>query len=936
MGSSNDNWVEDMFWLILKTSWLIIVVCVSAALFIYRLLAKQSANRPSTVKVSAAVTPEKAKTVTPPTSNRTLAVLTITIAIGVTLIVASIASSSTSLFILSLVAFGTGAMFVLFANAPTFTDIAVTADTPPTDTPLALPEPVTELQSYTIRMARETEWNREQALHFIEQMVATFPHLILRLVADHQSISWQLVDTANFSQGVVEPMLRACYPTAEITTNLLAAEVVDEPFFRVVCSFKQVNDFVAPLMYVTDIKQGSNHFDPLSAFAQAMNSLHPGERIILSFGILGFAEGAHKRGEKMITQSTIHPLQWASWAGIQDALVKKAYNVDRVDKYVSEDQRVLNEKLRQKLYHCVLLLQIDAAEAQRTAELLAQTMTEFTHFSWIPYNALDWYETDIEACVTYVQDEQQAYAAHSLTQIQRIIEAQINGRSYHALPQDRQYPLLILEPREMATLWHVPHKEFTASRIGWSRGLVNLSEVTYQVRNGINLGHGIFDNKHVPVLLPDEDRVTHLNIIGRTGMGKSTLMHHLIHQDIAAGRGVAVIDPHGKLVSDILRTSIPETRASDVVVLDLANDDYPPPLNPLVGIDDYTSTLRMVSIIDRMFQGTEESARMASYLRASLIPLQGDAQATMRDVTRLFMDEVFRQQRIVAVDDPETQDFWDFHYNPSSPALQRQISEPIILRVRPFYANPTLYPILCHPDRLNFRQLIEQNKIILISLAIDEERVPEQERNLVGALLMSRLQLSGMKERAQRRDPFFIYVDEVQKFVTTSLSDMFSEARKFGLSLVTANQFLGQLTDKMLESVMGNVGTTVVFRCSPDDGQTLAAYMRPEYKAHQLVNLDRYEAVVKMQVYGETQPAFSLLTLEPPPEDKESAAREAHLRQLSRELYTPKPRREVLDWLSRRYRRGGGNEADLPQSDPGGDPSQFFDVPSENNLETLG
>jgi hypothetical protein len=155
---------------------------------------------------------------------------------------------------------------------------------------------------------------------------------------------------------------------------------------------------------------------------------------------------------------------------------------------------------------------------------------------------------------------------------------------------------------------------------------------------------------------------------------------------------------------------------------------------------------------------------------------------------------------------------------------------------------------------------------------------------------------------------------------------MFSEARKYGLSLTTANQFLDQLAGKTLEAVMGNVGTTVVFRCSPDDGQTLAAYMQPEFKAKQLVNLDRFQAAVKMQVHGQTQPAFSLLTLEPLPESGEGAAREDYLRQLSREQYTPKPRAEVLAWLKQRYQRANVAAGTPAKADPGGDPSQFFDT----------
>lgn len=431
-----------------------------------------------------------------------------------------------------------------------------------------------------------------------------------------------------------------------------------------------------------------------------MNTLHPGERIIVSLGVLEFALDAHKRGEKLITKSTIHPLQLASWEGIQDALVKKAYQVDRVDKYVSEDQHVLTEKLRQKLYHCVLMLQIDTPDVTRAVDLVVQMLSEFTHFSWVPYNALDWYESSLEQCTTYVQNEADANTSDSARQIEHLIQSLGTNESRRTAVQPKQYPLLILEPREMATLWHVPHNALRASRIGWSRGLVSLSDRLRRTPAGIRLGNGLVDGVPVPVLLPDNDRVTHLNIIGRTGVGKSTLMHHLIHQDIAGGCGVAVVDPHGNLIRDILRTSIPEARANDVVVIDLADQEYPVPLNPLRSARTYAATARVMGVIERLFEGFENAPRMVNYLRSALLLLQADPDATLRDITRVFMDDVYREDLLGKVDNPELEDFWDMQYNQSSPQMRAQIADPVLSRVRPFFANPYLYPMLCHPKAL--------------------------------------------------------------------------------------------------------------------------------------------------------------------------------------------------------------------------------------------
>lgn len=362
-----------------------------------------------------------------------------------------------------------------------------------------------------------------------------------------------------------------------------------------------------------------------------------------------------------------------------------------------------------------------------------------------------------------------------------------------------------------------------------------------------------------------------------------------------------MIDPHGNLIRDILRGSIPPERAGDVAVIDLANADYPAPLNPLRSAHSYAATARIMRVIERLFEGFEGAPRMVNYLRSALLLLQGDPEATLRDISRVFLDDVYREELLNKADNPELEDFWDMQYNQSSPQMRAQIADPVLSRVRPFFANPYLYPMLCHPYALDFGTMIDENKIILISLDVSEETLHGQERDLLGALLVTQLQIAAMRQR--RSTPFYIYIDEVQRFVTTSLSDVLSEARKYGVALTTANQYLGQLTGKTLEAVMGNVGTTIVFSCSPEDGQALSQYMKPEFTPHKLVNLDRFSAAVKMQVEAQTQPAFSLLTDVPLFYPEDWQGRETSLRTFSRHHHTPMPREAVLHWLKERYPR---------------------------------
>jgi hypothetical protein len=766
------------------------------------------------------------------------------------------------------------------------------------------PAPVEHLllpaTAYTISLPRSSKWKSEHALALLEQLLSTGSALAFQIVADHDGIRWQVVDVGQaLKLDLLEGMIRSVVPDAQITTHVDNSGALDYPFYRYTSFYQQANIFVAPIKHVDD----ADEVDPLTTLVEAMRGLQPGERITYTVAVRGYSSAAYHKGQELITTSTIHPVQFFSNAGLADAFGKMMAGQDRVEKYVPRDQKVLEDKLRQKLYATALLIQVDSPDPGRLEDLLIHIDTTMTHFTRMPYNALHWVERAPRTFITWTETPEEAQQDAVLTLAQDWIEG--------TAPEGYRPPTLIFEPRELALLWHLPHERFSAPEILWGSKAVDVPEAVKRVNDGVILGMGHQRGRELPVRLSAQDRVTHLNIIGKTGTGKSTLLHHLIHQDIAEGKGLAVIDPHGKLIRDVLQHSIPMEREADVVLLDLANADYPSPLNPLSGLNGYTQTLRVVGIIERLFEGTEHAARMSSYLRAGLLLLQAQPQATMRDLGRLFLDDAYRERLLQKVEDPETQDFWDLQYNTLSPAMQRQLADPILNRIRPFYANPYLYPILCHPDSLDFRALMQSRKILLISLEMDEDIVPRQERDLLGALIVSRLQMSGMKIPTD--EPFYLYIDEVQRFVTSSLHEVFSEARKYGLSFITAHQFLGQLSGKTLDAVMGNVGTTVMFGCSPDDAQALAAYTKPQFTPQDLVNLNRFEAAVKLQVNGQTQPAFSLRTLEPieieegapDPAERESAIRQAAIRH-----YTPKRREEVLTWLKQRYPRQSVKRAD--------------------------
>lgn len=739
------------------------------------------------------------------------------------------------------------------------------------------PDNSVQVVVYTISVPKLTDWSSQQSVAFMSQLIGIYSAWDFVIHATADGIRWEIWDWALHDPSVLQVTMRANLPEAEIHIEARSVEENPETVYRYTESYRQANMFLAPLTYITDIRK----VDPLNPMINAMNNLRQGEHIYFVISLAGRASQAvYKRGQKLITRSTIHPLQYLSSEGRSDAIAQKINKSDRIRKFVGTDQEVFEGKLKSTLLNAVVLIQVDAPEKERVFEIGATVSSQMSHFVHEPYNALLPIYGDLETDIVFVNDAKTNQQSH-------FREARLNA------------PLLILEPLEIATLWHLPHKEMTASRVIWARNIQPIPEQIVRNDAGINLGYGYQDlSSPVDIILPEEDRITHMSIVGRTRMGKSNLMHHLIHQDITNGKGVAVIDPHGKLVEDILRTSIPQEREKDVILLDLADKEYPPPLNPL-NQASHSTLLGVVSIIEKLFPDTEERARLSQTLRATLQLLEYQPQANMRDAVRILMDDEFRNALLDQSDNPEIIDYWDFQYNNASSGQKAQLADPIVNRIRPFYGNTYLYPVICHPDRIDFQQVISDKKIVLISLASDEYTVPKQERELIGSMLISRLQIAGMRQK--EGDPFYIYIDEVQRFATTSLDTVFSEAAKYKLSLTIAHQYLEQLEGDLLNSILGNVGTNIVFRCSPKDSGKLMQYMQPEYKKHELANLDKYQAAVKMQVEAQTQPAFTLFPHPPLEEPNDADERVARLRKQAHQQL--RSREDVLAWLNERYPR---------------------------------
>jgi hypothetical protein len=410
------------------------------------------------------------------------------------------------------------------------------------------------------------------------------------------------------------------------------------------------------------------------------------------------------------------------------------------------------------------------------------------------------------------------------------------------------------------------------------------------------LGYGRYHGRRHPVYLPDADRVTHMLILGRARTGKSKLAVNLALQDIAAGRCVIVIDPHGGHPDGLLRPILRRMdarRKDDVVVLDFGNLDYPVPFNLLRS--NGGQVMRLVNIISHLF-GEKDGPNVSAALRAALLTLAESPTATLSDVSRLFSEDAYRATLLSRVRDPDVLAFWKYQYEPSNLQTRAtQYANPTLNRFRFLSANPSLRLSTNHPHMIDFRQLIRQRKVILISLETPYGAIPDDEANLLGEILISEVLLAAM-DTANGREPINLYIDEASRFASTSLDIVMSQSPKYQLYACLIHQYLDQLSPQVSKSVLGNIGTLCSFAVGVNDMGVIERYTAPTFSGHDLRGLDRFEAVVQMQVNARTQPPFSLYPVPPPQQTPQQVAQEQAIRAHSVACYTPMTREQVLAW----------------------------------------
>jgi hypothetical protein len=369
-------------------------------------------------------------------------------------------------------------------------------------------------------------------------------------------------------------------------------------------------------------------------------------------------------------------------------------------------------------------------------------------------------------------------------------------------------------------------------------------------------------------LLP-EDRLRHLWMIGKTGSGKSTLIANLIRQDLETGEGFALIDPHGDLVDTVL-PFVPKERTNQVLLFAPDDKEFPISFNVFrqgrkPHPDPALLASQLVSVF-RKFWADSWGPRLEHVLRNAILAVTPDTRASLLFLYRFLVDEALREKVVSNLKDPVVRQFWTKEFPSYPKSLQGEALSPVLNKLGAFVTNPIVRNIVSQErSRIDLVEFMRQRGILLARLPTGT--IGEDASHLLGGLLLSAVQLAGM-ERPRGSPVFTIYVDEFQHFVNDSLTTLLSEARKFGMAIVLAHQYLGQLTEPVRDAVIGNVGTAVLFRVGGQDAEALESEFGPDFTAYDLQHLERFHFAVRLLVRGDAEHPFSARTLParaPPP-----------------------------------------------------------------------
>ena len=475
---------------------------------------------------------------------------------------------------------------------------------------------------------------------------------------------------------------------------------------------------------------------------------------------------------------------------------------------------------------------------------------------------------------------------------------------------------MVINSEEFASMYHLPLASTETPKIDWllSRKALPPSNLP---REGLLLGLSTYRNQTYEVRIKQQDRRRHMYIIGKSGGGKSVLLKSMIKQDIEEGRGVCVMDPHGDLAKECIEF-VPRERAEDVIYLNPADYERPMALNMLEFDSDNPqqktfAVEEMLKIFDQLYDLKATGGPMFEYyMRNAMLLLMEDPESgsTLVEIPKVLADDQYRAYKLKKCKTPSVRDFWIKEAQKAGGEASLANMVPYIAsKLTPFITNDFLRPVISQQkSSFNFRQIMDEGKLIFCDL--NKGKLGDLSAYLIGMVVVGKILMAalarGDMDPKLRRD-FYLYIDEFQNFLTDSISAILSEARKYGLNLIIAHQFISQLSRKggdtqIRDAIFGNVGTMIAFRIGAEDAEFLEKEFSPIFTRFDLMNAEAYTVNIKLLIDNTASKPFNMKPIYHPPGGKKEKELANMIKELSRYKFGRK--RELIEAeLAERYNK---------------------------------
>ena len=506
--------------------------------------------------------------------------------------------------------------------------------------------------------------------------------------------------------------------------------------------------------------------------------------------------------------------------------------------------KAVEDKTRLTGYEVLIRVLVSSTSSERSRSILSQITTSFSLFDAPGLNGFKFLPaSDIAGLVTAF--------------ILRFFPPELNQN--------------ILNSAEMATLFHLPDAQFTAISDVQRQTSKQIDGPVTLSSTGLLLGYNFFRGTKKEIRLSPDDRRRHTYIVGQTGTGKSTLMENLAVQDMLAGNGFALIDPHGD-VAERLLSMVPKNRAEDIIYFNPSDTEYPLGLNLFEFQTPDQKDFLIQEAIGMLYKLYDPGhtgiigPRYEHWFRNAALTLMADpAGATFIEIPKVFTDTDYLKRKFKYLTDPTVIDFWTQEMAQTSDYHKSEMLGWFVSKFGAFQSNEIMRNIIGQPkSAFNLRDIMDNKKILIVNLS--KGKIGELNSQLLGMIFVIKFQAAAMSranlDEASRAD-FCLYVDEFQNFATDSFASILSEARKYRLNLVVANQFIGQLSDQIRDAVFGNVGTVMSYRTGPEDAEFLVKQFAPAFDARDLVNIPNHNAVIRLMNGGLPSQPFSITALPP-------------------------------------------------------------------------